>query len=715
MNRLAYLLTDGMISFVGGLSKLRVRVHGTGNIRPGPKIFLPNSFSAIEALLLPYHIYLATQAHPWTLADASFCQGALPALLELSGAGLKPGPDLDRFVVKTLLAGEADWLIFPPLLKSVPPRRFNLGRLWPPHIRSSQSIAAFLALRAEFFRGRVQSILASQPEQAQRLKQLFELAELSPLLERTTWLTPVNVTCYPARVRQKLLATLSELSLKRVTPRLREEMLAQGRVIFSDLDIDVRFGEPFDVAARLRSSSILSEMTQGGSIALQDRLRSFPEMRKEALRLGREALTSSCSLTTVNHDHLFATLLSMRRSGIIAEERLRRRVYLFASLLPQSAPPEIHGSLELDQSHLLTDDRFHKYGNFLSAALGQGVTHQGTALAHDKRKCSLLYHTLLGNALDGRVRAADPLATHRRKLLLCAWLPDFMLRRMVAAFLERLALREFEEDYAEFHRQGVSKEPQVGAPVLLKGRSRRLGVVLVHGFMSAPREVAELAGYLNAKGFWVYQVRLKGHGTSPDDLARTRRAQWVECVDRGYALLNSICEKVVVGGFSFGGGIALDCASRIRGVGGVFAVCPPHRLADLSSRFEPAVTAWNRVMDVLRNRWAKLEFVETAPERPQINYARLPVAALRELAIFMRELEPKLSTVTVPVLVLQSENDPVVDPRGTWRLFELLGSGDKQYRKFPMKRHGILAGPGSEEVHAAIGDFVERVLGEPGR
>jgi esterase/lipase len=233
--------------------------------------------------------------------------------------------------------------------------------------------------------------------------------------------------------------------------------------------------------------------------------------------------------------------------------------------------------------------------------------------------------------------------------------------------------------------------------------------------MSAPREVAELAGYLNAKGFWVYQVRLKGHGTSPDDLARTRRAQWVECVDRGYALLNSICEKVVVGGFSFGGGIALDCASRIRGVGGVFAVCPPHRLADLSSRFEPAVTAWNRVMDVLRNRWAKLEFVETAPERPQINYARLPVAALRELAIFMRELEPKLSTVTVPVLVLQSENDPVVDPRGTWRLFELLGSGDKQYRKFPMKRHGILAGPGSEEVHAAIGDFVERVLGEPGR
>ena len=98
------------------------------------------------------------------------------------------------------------------------------------------------------------------------------------------------------------------------------------------------------------------------------------------------------------------------------------------------------------------------------------------------------------------------------------------------------------------------------------------------------------------------------------------------------------------------------------------------------------------------------------PERPQINYARLPVASLREMGRFMRDLGPKLAGISVPVQVLQADADPVVDPEGSRRLFEMLGSKEKQYQKFPLQRHGILAGPGSEEVHGAIGTFVDGLL-----
>jgi len=72
----------------------------------------------------------------------------------------------------------------------------------------------------------------------------------------------------------------------------------------------------------------------------------------------------------------------------------------------------------------------------------------------------------------------------------------------------------------------------------------------------------------------------------------------------------------------------------------------------------------------------------------------------------------------VPVQVLQADRDPVVDPRGSARLYELLGSADKKYLRFALSRHGILAGPGSEEVHAAIAAFVGGLMGglpEPGR
>jgi esterase/lipase len=118
-------------------------------------------------------------------------------------------------------------------------------------------------------------------------------------------------------------------------------------------------------------------------------------------------------------------------------------------------------------------------------------------------------------------------------------------------------------------------------------------------------------------------------------------------------------------------------------------------------------------MEMISYQEAKKEFVVTVPERPEINYARLPIAGLRQMGRFMRELEPKLAKISVPVQVLQADGDPVVDPAGSRRLFEMLGSQQKSYQMFPLLRHGILAGPGSEEVHAAIGAFVDGLSGGP--
>jgi esterase/lipase len=98
-------------------------------------------------------------------------------------------------------------------------------------------------------------------------------------------------------------------------------------------------------------------------------------------------------------------------------------------------------------------------------------------------------------------------------------------------------------------------------------------------------------------GFWVYVPRLKGHGTSPDDLAKRSYNDWVESIDQGYALISSICRKVVVGGFSTGAGLALHLAARVKDVAGVFAVAAPMTLKDFSSKFAPAVDMWNRIMD----------------------------------------------------------------------------------------------------------------------
>ena len=234
-------------------------------------------------------------------------------------------------------------------------------------------------------------------------------------------------------------------------------------------------------------------------------------------------------------------------------------------------------------------------------------------------------------------------------------------------------------------------------------------MVLSHGYMAAPLEVKELAQYLGGLGFWVYVPRLKGHGTAPEDLATRSYQEWRDSVDQGYAVISNICKRVVAGGFSTGAGLALDLAVRVKEVVGVFAISAPMRLKDFSSRFAPAVDMWNRLMDRARQAGAKKEFVENKPENPHINYLRNPISGVVEVDRLMDDLEPRLSGLNVPTLVVQSKGDPVVDPKGSRKIFDRIASTEKEYLLVNFDRHGILLGEGASKVHKAIGEFIKRL------
>jgi esterase/lipase len=224
--------------------------------------------------------------------------------------------------------------------------------------------------------------------------------------------------------------------------------------------------------------------------------------------------------------------------------------------------------------------------------------------------------------------------------------------------------------------------------------------------MAAPMEVAQLAAYLCSKGAWVYVPRLRGHGTDPADLAGRNFKEWIEDMDRGYALMRNLCHHVVAGGFSTGAGLALDLAHRVKDLAGVFAISAPLRLQDFSSRFVPAVDAWNWFMEKVRLNDAKKEFVVNNPENPHINYHLNPISGVRELERLMDDLQPRLKEIDLPVLVAQAKGDPVVNPKGAQRIFEQLGSTDKQLLMFNFDRHGILLGEGATQVYEAVWQFI---------
>jgi esterase/lipase/1-acyl-sn-glycerol-3-phosphate acyltransferase len=717
MNRFAYRTTGLALKAFSWLSKARVNIHERERIpRNNSLLFVVNHFTRIETLLLPYWFYQLTDLPVWSLADYELFRGALGTYLDKVGAVSTHDPDRDRLIVRSLLTGEAAWIIYPEgrMVKSkkiVEKGRYMIsyaGGKHPPHTG-----AATLALRTEFYRQRIHRLLKEAPDEAQRLLAEFQIEDPAPVLARHTFIVPVNLTYYPIRGRENALSELARKINDNISEHLVEELMTEGTMFFSGVDIDLRFGRPIPIGECLTCPKIEQDIGSRRVINFDDSLASRKQMRREALSIMQRYMDEIYRLTTVNHDHLFASMLQRIPFRRVRPADLKRKVYLLAHQCRKLDQNVYHSSLKEDQLPLLTDDQYDKFKDFMTLA-------QQTGVLVGKDDKLVKNHSRLGDPFDfHRARIdnplwvianeVEPLKALQRCIRRIAWQPSAWTRRTIARQLRNRALREFRDDYEAFFLEKESKPEHIGRPIFKKGRSRLIGVVIVHGYMAAPEEMHGLATYLNRKGYWVYAPRVKGHGTAPEDLAIRTYRDWIHSVEEAYALMASYCRHVVVGGFSNGAGLALEAASRIRAVKGVFAVSPPMQLQDFSARFIPAMDIWNRLMRRVHSNGARKEFIANQPENPHINYVRNPIAGIRELERLMDYVESRLKEVRVPAVVVQSVADPVVDPRGSRRVFDRIGSKEKKFILFNLHRHGILLGPGCEQVYRVIGNFLNDI------
>ncbi len=717
MNPFAYRTTGFAIKALSNLSKAKTHLRGQENIpaKGASLIFVINHFTRLETVLMPVIIDRLTRVPVWSLADYELFRGSLGTYLEKVGAVSTKNPDRDRLIVKTLLTGEANWIIFPEgrMVKNkkiIEKGRFMVswaGGKHPPHTG-----AGTLAMRTEFYRKRLRTLAEKNHPECGQLQKLFEIESLEPVWAHSTSILPVSITYYPLRARENMLTEIARRFVDELPGRALDELMTEGSMLLSGVDIDICFGRPIQVADWLEDSAIQADINTPVSVGFDDRLSSRRLMRKSALKIMERYMASIYSMTTVNHDHLFASVLRAVPFTRIDVKDLCRRVFLLAAELRNGKTAYLHRSLAENQIHLLTDDRYGKIADFIMVAVEKGnLKSENGIFRKDRRKFTAPYEfhrARIDNPIDVIANSIEPLKELQRRVRRYAWMPSFWVRRKLWQHLIEEAVEEFKDDYKAFFSEGESKPQEVGMPFLVPGRSKRLGVVLCHGYMAAPLEVKGLAEYLGRQGIWVYVPRLKGHGTSPEDLAVRSYRDWVRSIDRGYAIMNAICRRVVVGGFSTGAGLALHLAARVRDVTGVFAVAAPLRLRDFAARFAPAVAMWNRLVGKAHHAVPKMEFVENRPENPHINYLRNPVSGVREIERLMDDLEPRLAKIRVPALVVQSSADPVVDPKGSRKIFDLLGSEDKRLLLFSMQRHGILIGEGSERVYQSISAFLEQ-------
>jgi esterase/lipase len=463
----------------------------------------------------------------------------------------------------------------------------------------------------------------------------------------------------------------------------------------------------------MKIKDIQDDITSVHPIGFDDPIKARNMMRTAARKIMARYMSSIYSMTTVNHDHLFATLLKYLRKSEISIDEFRNRAFLAATSGLERYGIYRHRCMDTNQISLLTDDRYRKLSNFLSVATDRELDIDQQRLLIDSSWFdgdADFHRVRIDNPVSVIVNEIEPLEELQARLKQIAHTEKKDIKNDIARKLEEKMVFSFERDYANHYIEGESKERDVGRPFVIKSTNANSGMVLVHGYMATPMEVKAMAQYFGNLGYWVCVPRLKGHGTSPEDLAGRKHMEWVESVEEAYAIVKNQCNKIVVGGFSTGAGLALDLCTRVDDVSAVIAVSPPLKLQNFSARFVPAVNLWNRLMEKLNFESAKKEFVENQPENRHINYVRNPISGLMELERLMDALADKLKQIDVPAMVIQGYGDPVVDPHGSQQVFERLGSEEKEYLLINAGRHGIINGDKAWRVFQAVELFLERVL-----
>ena len=226
------------------------------------------------------------------------------------------------------------------------------------------------------------------------------------------------------------------------------------------------------------------------------------------------------------------------------------------------------------------------------------------------------------------------------------------------------------------------------------------GVLLCHGFTGSPQSLRPWADYLAAAGLSVSLPRLPGHGTTWQEMARTRWEDWFAEVDRAFDELRARCDEIFVMGLSMGACLALRLA-ELRGaaVRGLVLVNPSitadTRLFALAPVLKLVVPSLKGIASDIKKAGAD-----------EAGYDRVPVKAAATLPGLWRITQQHLSELPQPVLVFRSATDHVVGPASLKLLAEALPASQLEVRELADSYHVATLDNDAEVIFSGSLEFI---------
>ena len=691
------------------------RIEGVNNLNDHPTLFVVNHFTRAETLIVPYIIHQQTGDYVNSLADDALFKGRLGDFLSSLGAVSTKSPNRDNRIIGDLICGRRNWLIYPEGMMVKTKENFAKRQLFrrtnidPRRLRTG---GAILALKSEIYKHQyLNAVDDGDNEKIRQFEEMFSISKPSDVKKESSVVIPVTITYYPLRPGRNIINKIATRLFDEMPSRLREELEIEGNLLLKSTDINIFFGEALPASNYLKEFNFLTRYI---TPFLRNVDKSNLLLKSLGSRLTYSSMNEVYRNLKINIDHLFCSGLECLSTRKISLRDYYRSLYLTASTLQKNNDYRLHWSLSDQLIHSVADEYYEPIDEIRKLAESLSV------LRFDDEGCIINTEVLNGTHKFHSIRQKNPIKVIANELeplrKVKATISKYvnikhpkLKMEMTKSILESDKER-YTNDYNRFYVENISKHINVGMPFFLNSEPHAVGVVLSHGFSSAPEEVRLLGEFLQSQGCTVYCIRLPGHGTSPQNLTCVEWQDWYRAYLRGYVAIKNCCHKVIFGGFSTGGTLALlAAAAKENRLAGVFSINAPIDLKCIKAGRSVAANFINDLLKKFEVENEKTLYVDSTPENPQINYDRIYIKGLIELRELMTECWEKLSTIKLPSLIVQAKDDPTVDWKSSKKIASKICFEDKTLKILDADRHVIVRGEGCEQLFGLIGDFTRRV------
>lgn len=223
----------------------------------------------------------------------------------------------------------------------------------------------------------------------------------------------------------------------------------------------------------------------------------------------------------------------------------------------------------------------------------------------------------------------------------------------------------------------------------------KIGCLLIHGFGGGVHEVKPLANYLRDTGLLVVYARLKGHTGHPKDMKRATYKDWIESAENELVCLKKKRKDIVIIGFSMGGLIGINLASKYN-IKAIITINSPIYYWDLKRIFINIIEDFRCKKFNNINRY--LHAKKACPFISMLNFLRI-----------LNVTKSKLASITCPFLITQTKDDDTTRLKSVAYIYNNISSQYKKVRLYEKGGHLVLLSPYKDVLIKDVTRFLKRL------